>query len=242
MTPRRPSPARPGSRPGARPRARTPSRPASPQEVREGGHRQPPSRTQRAGGGDGGPAGDQAREQAPEHTMLHLGGSDRFSVPARPVILVLVLLGAFIVTFPSLRGYLSQRAQYDAIVQRVAEAEATSTALESELAKWQDEDYVRSQARERLSYVMPGETSYIVVGADAFDEDSPGGAPQAQASQEPRPWYDLVRESARAAGGTGAEGTPAPEPAQQGWSTAVPTVPTVPPSPGADPTAPPTQP
>ncbi|MCL3795625.1 septum formation initiator family protein, partial [Actinomyces sp. AC-19-1] len=164
-----------------------------------------------------------ATPPAPEHTVLRLGGADGVAVPARVLIIALVLLGAFIITFPSLRGYLSQRAQYDAILHEIDEAEAVSTALEAELAKWQDDDYVRSQARERLSYVMPGETTYVVVGADAFEEEQAASTATASGGTT-RPWYEIVRESARVAGQTG--GPEPAEPAQRGWSTAVPTVPT----------------
>jgi hypothetical protein len=30
--------------------------------------------------------------------------------------------------------------------------------------RWQDPDYVKAQARERLHFVMPGERQYIVTG------------------------------------------------------------------------------
>ena len=217
MSPRRPTPARPGSRPGARPARRSASRAAAPAPGRTSD--KPPSpRAPRVS------RPDSVTAPAPEHTVLRLGGSDGVTVPARVLIIALVLLGAFIITFPSLRGYLSQRAQYDAILRDIAEAEATSTALESELAQWQDDDYVRSQARERLSYVMPGETTYVVVGAEAFEEQQAGSA-AATAADNVRPWYETVRESARVAGQTG-EQEPAADPAQQGWSTSVPTVPT----------------
>ena len=36
---------------------------------------------------------------------------------------------------------------------------------EAELARWRDPAYVKSQARDRLHFVLPGERQYIVVGA-----------------------------------------------------------------------------
>ncbi|VEG29690.1 FtsB family cell division protein [Actinomyces howellii] len=154
------------------------------------------------------------------------------AVPGRALVLALVLLLAFVVVFPSLRGYLSQRAQYDAVLDEIAQAQATSTALEAELARWQDDDYVRTQARERLSYVMPGETTYVVVGADEVERAAQ--AEQEAASVEERPWYELLRESTRAAGGEEPEQA-AVDPAQQGWTPQTPTpAPTT--TPGATPT------
>ncbi|WP_167202812.1 FtsB family cell division protein [Actinomyces respiraculi] len=228
MSPRRPTPARPGSRPGARPSGRPASRAAAPAPGRSGDKPATPRATPRART----TRPEAAVSPGLEHVVLRVGGADGVAVPARVLIIALVLLGAFIVTFPSLRGYLSQRAQYDAVLHQIDEAEAVSTALEAELTKWQDDDYVRSQARERLSYVMPGETTYIVVGADDVEQEQTASASTSTASADTTPpWYEIVRESARVAGQTG-QAAPT-EPAQQGWSTAVPTVPT-PSAPPAD--------
>lgn len=210
MTPRRPAPARPGARPGARRTARTTSRPVP--------ESQASSPDTAAASPD--PAPDR---EPPERAVLRLGGADGLAVPARAIILVLVLLLAFVVTFPSLRGYLSQRARYDAVVSDIARAQATSAALEEELALWQDDDYVKSRARERLAYVMPGETTYVVVGADQFEDAAPSGTTGA-GSAEHRPWYEVVRESARVAGGTeAAPTTPAADPAEQDGAAPAPT-------------------
>ena len=156
--------------------------------------------------------------------MLRLGGPDGIAVSARVLILAVVLLFAFVITFPALRGYLSQQAQYDAVVRQLEEARATSTALESELAQWDDEAYVRAQARERLAYVMPGETTYVVVGAEQFEDKRGHDADAAAQTEAGSPWYSVLRESAEVAGAT--DEALAPEESQRGWSTSVPTVPT----------------
>jgi len=112
-----------------------------------------------------------------------------------------VCLLAFVVIFTSLRAYLSQQAQYDAVVDRIKEASDTSTTLENELAQWKDDTYVRSQVRERLGYVMPGDTSYVVVGADSMKETEAGGG--ATPGSQDAPWYQKLRDSSRAAGQAG---------------------------------------
>ena len=221
MTPRRPAPARPGSRPGARRGARGTTRSPRGQTTA----RSPESAASPAGSG-----GQRHDEPERASTVLRLGGADGMAVPVRVLVLVVVLLLAFVVVLPSLRGYLSQRAQYDAVVQQVAEAKATATALEDELARWQDDEYVRSQARERLSYVMPGETTYVVIGAEQFEDTQTGGTPGTAGVEHP-PWFQLLRESTRVAGGASQTQEPATDPAQQGWSTSVPTIPTASPAP-----------
>ena len=198
MTPRRPSPARPGNRPGprtgGRAAARTAARPRSGERTTTNTTKEPAAAA--------GPASSSDPESAAayQQTVLRVGGPEGVAVPARVLILAVVLLGAFVVTFPSLRGYLSQQAQYDAIVKELDRARATSSTLEAELAQWQDDDYVRSQARERLSYVMPGETTYVVVGAEQFEDETEHARAKADGARA-RPWYETLQESVQEAGG-----------------------------------------
>ena len=92
------------------------------------------------------------------------------------------------------------RTRSGAVVDRIKEASDTSTTLENELAQWKDDTYVRSQVRERLGYVMPGDTSYVVVGADSMKETEAGGG--ATPGSQDAPWYQELRDSSRAAGQT----------------------------------------
>lgn len=69
---------------------------------------------------------------------------------------------------PTLRGYLSQRAALAALEQEVAERTAAVDRLGRELARWDDPAYIEQQARHRLKFVRPGETSYQVLDADGL--------------------------------------------------------------------------
>ena len=178
MTPRRPSSSQSGTRRvagGARPRQVPAERAAS-------------------------AAGSGAGSSRSRSGALPTTAPER-ALPPRVVILAVVCLLAFVVVFTSLRAYLSQQAQYDAVVDRIREASDTSTALENELAQWKDDTYVRSQVRERLGYVMPGDTSYVVVGADSMKQTETGGG--ASAGSQDGPWYQKLRDSSRAAGQSG---------------------------------------
>ena len=41
--------------------------------------------------------------------------------------------------------------------------------MQAERDRWQDPVYIRSQARDRLYYVLPGEVSYLVMDTDGLD-------------------------------------------------------------------------
>ena len=178
MTPRRPTSSKSGTRRVARG--------ARPRQV-------PVERAASSTGSASGSAGSEPEglpTTAPERVL-----------PPRVVTLAVVCLLAFVVVFTSLRAYLSQQAQYDAVVAKIKEASDTSTALENELAQWKDDTYVRAQVRERLGYVMPGDTSYVVVGADTVKQPSAGG--EATQDSQDVPWYQALRESSQAAGQSG---------------------------------------
>jgi hypothetical protein len=66
----------------------------------------------------------------------------------------------------SLRIYFAQAHDIAATKTEISERQQRIVTLQTELAKWQDEDYVRTQARERLGWVVPGEIGYKVVDAD----------------------------------------------------------------------------
>ncbi len=221
MSPRRPTPARPRARSEARPAPRATARSTGPGRPAEAGDAARPRRTERSertgrtdrderpGATPERASTQAAAEQAPTPMVLRLGGPEGPALPIRLLVLAAVLILALVVVLPTLNNYLSQRARYDAVTQQIDAARATATALEQEAAQWQDETYVRSQARERLSYVMPGEKSYVVVGADDVQAQADADA-QAAAKEETRaPWYDALTESAAVAGGAA---TPAATP------------------------------
>ena len=53
-------------------------------------------------------------------------------------------------------------------------------------ARWQDDSYAEQRIRERLHYVLPGETGYIVIDPDA------AARTRTDQGAADRPWYDNV--------------------------------------------------
>lgn len=129
-------------------------------------------------------------------------------VSVRAMVLGVVLLAGFTLLFPTIRAYLGQRAELDALAAEVTAAERAEGDLRSELDRWQDPAYVAAQARERLPYVMPGETAYRVIDPEVVVEQplvdgavaEPGAGPTIPTGGAVTPWYTTVWESMRVAG------------------------------------------
>jgi cell division protein FtsB len=118
---------------------------------------------------------------------------------ARPLALITIVFVFTLTLAPPIKNYFTQRAQISALKSQVA---SDRTALEkalAELSTWQDPNYVKSQARERLHFVMPGERQYIVTGTDITKSQ-----PQTTqfASQLPvgAPWYTKLIASVTESG------------------------------------------
>ena len=114
------------------------------------------------------------------------------------VAVVLVLLLA-----PYVRPWVAQRSQIADGSRRVQELQREVNALSDERRRWDDPAYVRAQARERLHFVMPGETGYIVLDDSAkspvlTDPRTAEAAVHGRRGDEP--WYSTVWDSIRLAG------------------------------------------
>ncbi|MGH3663537.1 MAG: FtsB family cell division protein [Micromonosporaceae bacterium] len=145
-----------------------------------------------------GDAGRSADRPASRRTAAsHAGGAKRTRAPkpggritGRAAILALVLSALVLAYAYPVRTYLAQRAE----IERLADSQDTQqeriAALEKELAKWEDPEYVRAQARSRLHYIRPDEVPYVVI--DTRD-NKPGNADLAgKAPGSGAAWYDRM--------------------------------------------------
>ena len=69
---------------------------------------------------------------------------------------VIVLIGS------PLQKYFAQRAQINSLRAQVAANQKALDEARKELELWNDPNYVKSQARARLHYVLPRERQYIL--------------------------------------------------------------------------------
>jgi len=124
------------------------------------------------------------------------------------VVLALIATLAFILVFPTARLYSAQQVEKARLVAAVEAAKARAEYLQAELDRWEDPAFIKAQARKRLSYVMPGETSYRVsdpenapvVPTSAPPAPSPDPTVVEPANAERAPWYFELWDSTIQAG------------------------------------------
>ncbi|XVX19497.1 FtsB family cell division protein [Actinomycetota bacterium] len=114
---------------------------------------------------------------------------------------LLALLGVFLMLLmlvvPTLRSYLRQQGEIDALRTQIAQQEKSVAALEREKQLWQDPAYVEQQIRQRLKFAKPGERSYTVLDADPAQGES-GTIAEVPVVGD-RSWYGQLWESTRIA-------------------------------------------
>ena len=78
------------------------------------------------------------------------------------VMLGLVVMGVLVIA-PTLHLYIDQQHEIAGLEKSNADTAAKVSDLKKQESDWKDPDYIRAQARDRLLFVMPGETSYLVI-------------------------------------------------------------------------------
>jgi cell division protein FtsB len=185
------------------------------------GHR-PTSRGSRprAAGSSGRPRSGPSRPGAARVRAQVAGRQDAPRRPrftGRAAILVLVLAVLMVSYASSMRAYLEQRHHLDTLAESIATSEANIAELEREKARWEDPAYVRSQARERFGWVLPGEIGYQVIDEDGdplgHDDSLTDAAAPSEEDERPE-WWQAAWESVEAAGNP-EELARQPEPAER---------------------------
>lgn len=104
-------------------------------------------------------------EPTPEQPKLSFAASG-LGITRRAVALIVVVAVLVLSYATSLRVWFNQQGEIAATQADIRERQERIAQLEDELDRWNDPEYVKTQARERLGWVVPGETGYRVVGPD----------------------------------------------------------------------------
>jgi hypothetical protein len=86
------------------------------------------------------------------------------------------------------KHYFTQRAQISALKSQLSADNSALQKAREELLLWQDPEYIKSQARERLHFVLPGERQYIVTDDSTTDSNNTS-TKIASALTDGQPWY-----------------------------------------------------
>lgn len=126
-------------------------------------------------------------------------------VTSRFVALSVVFFIIALTIAPPMQRYFSQRAQISAVEAQIGASKNRLQNAEAELARWRDPAYVKSQARNRLHFVLPGERQYIVVGAKSQSQNE-ADEQNSVADQLPdhAPWYERLISSIQTVATSGA--------------------------------------
>lgn len=88
----------------------------------------------------------------------------------------MIVVGALVISYgSSLQAYLRQSRQIDQLRARNASIAAQTAADAQQKKRLQDPAYIEELARIRFGWVMPGQTPYVVVGADGQPIDGTSG-------------------------------------------------------------------
>ncbi len=129
--------------------------------------------------------------------VARVGATLGISSPRRAAVLVSVVVALALSVAVPLQNYLALRGELAEVQVEQAALRDQVTELERRRALLENPDHIEAQARERLRYVRPGETPYIV------QLPPPAAAPVGTvAVPEPaEPWYTRLWRSITGSGG-----------------------------------------
>ena len=118
-------------------------------------------------------------------------GNIRKKSSGRALTLAVVLFLVAWTIAPPAQRYFAQRAQINALKAQVGANNAALQEAARQLEMWRDPAYIKSQARERLHFILPGERQYIVTDGT---ESAIAPPTTAVAKNIPNglPWYNRL--------------------------------------------------
>ena len=107
---------------------------------------------------------------------------------SRVLTLATILFLMALTIAPPIKHYFTQRAQISALKSQVESNNAALEQARKDLLLWRDPEFIKSQARERLHFILPGERQYIVTDSEGqYTQES--GTTVANKIPDGQPWY-----------------------------------------------------
>jgi len=107
-------------------------------------------------------------------------------------LLILLMGTAFLTQVVPYRQIIDSQRQVSSARAELAALEAENAELAADVEALQTDAEIEKLAREKLGYVQPGETAYVVLDPPGVDEDAEQAAPALV--EEDKTWVDSLWE------------------------------------------------
>jgi cell division protein FtsB len=107
----------------------------------------------------------------------------RRAITGRAIVLGMLIVLLLVLLASPLNRYFASRSALNGAAQQLQSDKHQLGELKKQIAQWSDPGYIERQARTRLQYAMPGDTTYIVVDHGQANEiDRTAGTPRSAGS------------------------------------------------------------
>jgi cell division protein FtsB len=124
----------------------------------------------------------------------------RRAITGRALVLGTLVVLLLVVLASPLNRYFESRSALSSAQQKLKDDKARQAQLQHQVSRWGDPGYLQQQARRRLQYAMPGDTTYVVVDRgqrnDIAKTAGSGTNPDDQAGWNTKLWDSVTRADA----------------------------------------------
>ncbi|WP_392399599.1 septum formation initiator family protein [Actinotignum urinale] len=107
------------------------------------------------------PGGKNVRSGRRRARITVEAGNRQGTVSVSSLVVALFIILAVIIIIPTANRYTSQQRDLRTVQAQLSKVQEHNEILEKEKAMWSDPEFVKSQARVRLGYVVPGQRLYV---------------------------------------------------------------------------------
>jgi cell division protein FtsB len=119
------------------------------------------------------------------------------TLTARAAVLVVAMAAVALAVALPFKIWLGQRGDIASLSAQTRQTQQQIATLQAERKRWSDPSFIEQQARDRLHYVMPGQKTYVVLGAKATPKNRSAAG---TATTSTSPWYAQLWSSMASAG------------------------------------------
>lgn len=84
------------------------------------------------------------------------------------ILLLIVLVVSVAMIVPTIQQLISQRQHIAELESEIAQSQEQIAQVNEQTSRWEDPAYIRAEARGRLLFVEPGDTTYVVIDDESL--------------------------------------------------------------------------